>query len=152
MWRIIFGIHMEYETVISNVTTNSMFCLFCLLWSSLLEVNTILKMKRVTFCEHPIYCSFRLSYPHKWVSNCNQLVLFPQAWKYKHTCSMWSEGGWVWLSVESRQAFSPLLSGASVRSATVLSNKPALPTGRVSCLKAPFPNNTVTLKRKKREN
>lgn len=56
------------------------------------------------------------------------------------------------LSVESRQASSPLRSGASVSSATVLSNKPALSTGRVSCLKAPLPNNTVTLKRKKKEN
>lgn len=52
----------------------------------------------------------------------------------------------------SRRAFSPLLSGASVSSATVLSNKPALSTGRDSCLKAPLLNNTVTLKRKKKEN
>lgn len=42
---------------------------------------------------------------------------------------------------ESHQPFSLLLSGESVSSATVQSNKPALPTGRVSCLKAPLPNN-----------
>ncbi len=96
-------------------------------------------------------CSFRLLETHKWDSNCKQLVLFPDAWKYKHACSMWSKRGWIWLSVESRRAFSPLLSGASVSSVTVLSNKPAPPTGRVSCLKAPLPNNTVTLKRKRKK-
>lgn len=42
---------------------------------------------------------------------------------------------------ESHPPFSLLLSGESVSSATVRSNKPALPTGRVSCLKAPLPNN-----------
>lgn len=71
------------------------------------------------------------------------------AWKYKHACSMWSEEGWFWLSAGSRRAFSPLLSGASVSSATVLSNKPALSTSRVPCLKAPLPNNTVTLRENK---
>lgn len=42
---------------------------------------------------------------------------------------------------ESHPPFSLLLSGESVSSATVRSNKPALPTGRVSCLEAPLPNN-----------
>lgn len=77
------------------------------------------------------------------------LSFFHRAWKYKHACSMWSEEGWFWLSAGSRRAFSPLLSGASVSSATVLSNKPALSTSRVPCLKAPLPNNTVTLRENK---
>lgn len=48
------------------------------------------------------------------------------------------------MSVESRQAFSPLRSQVSVSSAIVLSNKLAQSTSRVSCLKA------VTLKSKKK--
>lgn len=59
--------------------------------------------------------------------------------------------GWFWLSAGSRQPLSPLLSGASVSSATVLSNKPALPTSWASSLKAPLPNNTETLKKEERE-
>lgn len=48
------------------------------------------------------------------------------------------------------KALSLLLSGASVSSATVWSNKPSPPTGSVSCLKAPLPDNFE--EKKKREN
>lgn len=135
MRRLIFGIHAAYETIICECDEKTE------------HVQLFTGSKRNFHWDKSGYIR-RDSNLLSARSHCS-LQLQPTR-SFSAPRSMWSEQGWVWSSVESRRASSPLLSGASVSPATVLSNKPAPSTGRASCLKAPSPNIPVTLKTKKK--